>query len=75
MDKLIKIIEELHPDVEDIANQTAIVDDDIIDSFSMVTIVSEIQETFDIHIPADKLIPENFNSVAAMFALIESLED
>jgi acyl carrier protein len=74
MEKLLEILTELHPDVE-FAGQTALIDDNIIDSFSVITLIGEISSEFDVEIPADKIVPENFNSVEAMWALIEELED
>jgi acyl carrier protein len=74
MDKLIEILTELHPDV-DFKGQTAIIDDGLIDSFSVITLIGEISSEFDVEIPADKIVPENFNSLEAMWALIQSLED
>jgi acyl carrier protein len=74
MEKLLEILTELHPDVE-FAGQTALIDDAIIDSFSVITLIGGLSDEFDIEIPADKILPENFNSVEAMWSLIQSLED
>ncbi|MCL1882036.1 MAG: acyl carrier protein [Oscillospiraceae bacterium] len=74
MEKLLKILTDLHPDV-DFVNEKALIDDNIIDSFDFMTTIGEICNEFDIEMPADKLVPENFNTVEAMYALIQSLED
>ncbi len=74
MDKLLEILKELHEDV-DYESCDTLIDDGILDSFDIVTLVAEISEEFDISIPAEKLIPENFNSATAIMALIHSLED
>lgn len=74
MEKLLEILKELHEDV-DYASCVTLIDDGILDSFDIVTLVAEISEEFDISIPAEKLIPENFNSATAIMALINSLED
>ncbi len=47
----------------------------MIDSFDIVAIVAEVNNVFDVQIPAEELIPENFNSAKALYALIERLED
>ena len=74
MEDLLEILEELHDDV-DYDTCTTLIDDKILDSFDIVTIVAEVNNVFDVQIPAEELIPENFNSAKALYALIESLED
>ena len=71
METLLKILEELHPDV-DFENCETLIDDNILDSFDIVTLVGEINEEYDINIPPEELIPENFNS-KSIYALIERL--
>ncbi len=74
MEDLLEILEELHDDV-DYETCTTLIDDKILDSFDIVTIVAEVNDVFDVQIPAEALIPENFNSAKALYALIERLED
>ena len=74
MEKLIEILRELHDDV-DFETEEALVDDGIIDSLEIVTLVTEINDQFDVSIPPEEIIPENFNSAAALFALIERLDE
>ena len=71
MEKLIQILTEACPGVE-FDGQTALIDDGILGSLDIVTIVSEIMEEFDVEITVDDLVPENFNSVQAIMALIEA---
>ncbi len=72
MDELLDILSELHPDV-DFEEEDALVDDGIIDSFDIVTIVSEIQDRMDVTIGAKDILPENFNSAEALYDLIERI--
>ena len=74
MDELLEILEELHDDV-DYETCTTLIDDKILDSFDIVTLVAEISNEFDVQIPAEELIPENFNSAKSLYALIERLEE
>ncbi len=74
METLLSILRDLHPDV-DFETCTTLIDDKILDSFDIITIISEIDSEFDVAIPADEIIPENFNSAKALYALIERLED
>ena len=74
MEKLLEILSELHPDV-DFASTDDLVDDGILDSLDIVTLVTEIHSEFDVAIPAEEIVPENFNSVEALIALIERLDE
>ena len=74
MDEIIAIIKELHPDV-DYETNTSLVDDRIIDSFDIISIVAEIDDRLDVQIPAEEIIPENFNSAKALADLVAKLED
>ena len=72
--ELIKILKDLHPDVDFDTCET-LIDDKILDSFDIVSVISEINEEFDVVIPAEEIIPENFNSAKALYALIKKIED
>ena len=72
MEELLNILTELHPDV-DFETEEHLIDNKILDSFDIVTIVAEIDSEFDVAIPAEELIPENFNSAKALYALVERL--
>ena len=74
MTELLEILENLHPEV-DFNTCTTLIDDKILDSFDIVTLVAEIDAEFDVAIPAEELIPENFNSASALYELIEKLLD
>ena len=74
MEKLIEILQELHPEI-DFTTHTTLIDDKVLESFDIITIVGEIDNEFDVQIPAEELVPENFNSAAALMRLIEKLDD
>ena len=74
MKALLNILNEIHPDVG-FDTCTTLIDDQILDSFDIVTLVAEIDAEFDVQIPAEELIPENFNSAKALYALIQKLEN
>lgn len=74
MGELLEILNELHPDV-DFTTATGIVDNRILDSFDIVTLVSEIVDAYDVEISAEELIPDNFNSAQAIYELIQSKLD
>ena len=70
-EKLLKILRDCCPDV-DFERETALIDDGLLESLDIVTVVGDIMYTFGVEISVDDLLPENFNSVDAMIALIES---
>ena len=74
MEKLIEILAELHPDV-DFETTEDLIDDGILDSLDIVSLVAEIDSEFGVTIPAEEIIPENFNSAEALFKLIERLDE
>lgn len=73
MGKLLEILKGIRPDV-DFENETSLVDDGILDSFDVVSIISELDDAFGVQIRIDELDPENFNSAASIMALIEKLQ-
>lgn len=74
MEVLMEILENLHPEIDFNTCET-LIDDGLIDSFDIVTIISEINEEYDVVIPAEEIVPENFNSAKALYSLIQRLED
>ena len=74
MEALLEILKELHPEV-DFETCDTLIDDKILDSFDIVTIISKINTEYDVAIPAEEIIPENFNSAEALYDLIERLQD
>ena len=73
MEELLEILTELHPDV-DYDSEEHLVDDRILDSLDIITLISEIDDRLDVTIPAEEIIPENFNSAKALGELISRLE-
>lgn len=74
MDELLKILKDIHPDV-DYESNDKLIDSKILDSFDIITLISEINDTFDVAIPAEEIIPENFNSAESLWNLICRLEE
>ena len=70
-EELIAILKENIPGV-DFETARSLVDGGILESLDIVTIVPQIIDAFDIELSVEDLLPENFNSVDAMVALIES---
>ena len=66
---LLEILEDLHPDIN-FETEDQLIEGNILDSFDIVTLVTEIGDAFDVEITAGELVPENFNSLEAMVELI-----
>ena len=73
MDELIEILESINPDA-DYETCDTLVDDGILTSFEVVMLVTQIEDNFDVKIPPVKIVPENFNSAASIWAMIRDLE-
>jgi D-alanine--poly(phosphoribitol) ligase subunit 2 len=73
MEELIAILEDIHPGV-DYNTCTTLIDDEILDSFAILSIVSELTDTFGIEITPMDIVPANFNSAKAMWAMVERLK-
>ena len=67
MEELLELLKEIRSDV-DFEKEENLVDDGVIDSFDIVSIISEIGERFDVEITVDDILPENFNSAKAIYA-------
>lgn len=74
MEKLINILKSIRPDI-DFETEKALIDDGLLDSFDVVSIISEIDDNYGVQIRINELDPENFNSVEAIMSLINKLMD
>ncbi len=70
-ERLLNILAEACPEV-DFVNETALIDDGLLESLDIVMIVTEVMQEFGVELTVDDLLPENFNSADALLALIES---
>ncbi len=74
MEKLLEILTDLHSDV-DFETEENLIDDGILDSMDIISLISEISDEYDVTITAKDIIPANFNSAKALYALIERLSN
>ena len=73
-EKLMGILGELRPDV-DFENEKALINDNVLESFDIIDLVSRLNQAFDIDISPRDLVAENFNSAEAMEAMIKRLQE
>lgn len=74
MEKLLQILKTIRPDV-DFNNEKALIDDGILDSFDVVSIISELDDEFNVQIKINELDPDNFNSIESIWNLIQKLQN
>ena len=74
MEELLEILEDINPDI-DYATCENLIDGHYLESLSIISLIAELEDTFDITIPAAEIIPANFNSAKAMWAMIERLQE
>lgn len=74
MEKLIEILEDIQPDA-DYETCTTLIDDHILGSLQIISLVAELEDEFDITIPTVEIVPENFNSAEALWKMVERLMD
>lgn len=74
MEKLIEILEEIQPDV-DYRECDTLIDDGLLDSFAILSIVGEIEDEFGVSVTPAEIIPENFNSAESLWNMIERLKE
>lgn len=72
-EEILEILQDVMPGV-DFENSKSLADDGIIDSVNVVNIVTELAIAFDIQVPFEALVNENFNSLDAIVALVKSLQ-
>ena len=74
MERILNILKSIRSDV-DFEKEEQLIDNGVLDSFDIVSIVGELCDVYDITITAEEMEPENFNSARAMLALVERLQD
>jgi D-alanine--poly(phosphoribitol) ligase subunit 2 len=72
MEKILSILCGIKPDI-DFTTCKALIDDSILDSYDIISIVNEFEEAFEIVIPATEITPENLNSAEALWNMVQRL--
>lgn len=74
MEKLMEVLSECCPDV-DFAVEKELITGKVIDSVDLVAVVSDIEDEFGISIPMEELVPENFDSIEAIWEMVQRLSE
>ena len=70
MNLILEMLQDIRPD-SDFAQSTNFVTDYLLDSFDIIALTSELEDKFNIHIKTSDVIPENYQSIAAISALVQ----
>lgn len=73
-EQIIEILEDIQPEADYETCQT-LIDDHILTSLDVLSLVAELEDEFDVTIPTVEIIPSNFNSVDAIAAMVEKLQE
>ncbi|MCR5237469.1 MAG: acyl carrier protein [Lachnospiraceae bacterium] len=74
MEELIKILQDVRDDV-DFENTKDLIDGKVLTSFDIIQLITSLDDEYDISIPASEIVPANFNSAEAIYALIKRLQE
>jgi acyl carrier protein len=72
MQKLLSVLKEINEEI-DYENSNALIDNHLLNSFDIIQIVVALNEAYDIRIPASEIVPANFNSAQALYAMVQRL--
>ena len=73
-EQIIEILEDIQPEA-DYETCQILIDDHILTSLDVLSLVAELEDEFDVTIPTVEIIPSNFNSVDAIAAMVERLQE
>lgn len=74
MEELLEILENIKPGV-DYENCETLIDDHYLDSLSILSLIADIEDEFDVVVPTVEIVPTNFNSVKSILSLINKLKE
>lgn len=72
-DKIIEILNKVKPGV-DYENEHSLITDEIITSFELIMLASLLKEEFGVTVSVIDLVPENFENVESIEALVNKLK-
>jgi acyl carrier protein len=73
METVLQILHEINSDI-DSSNQDDLIDSGLLNSLDIMGLISDLEDAFDIEISMEEVVPENFNSAEAIYALVTRLK-
>ena len=74
MDRVLEILNDIGDSI-DYTKETKLIDNHLLDSFAIISLVSELEDAFDIEVDAAEMTPENFNSAEAIWKMVQRLQE
>ena len=74
MDRVLEILNDIDDSI-DYTKETKLIDNHLLDSFAIISLVSELEDAFDIEVDAAEMTPENFNSAEAIWKMVQRLQN
>jgi acyl carrier protein len=74
MEQLLEVLNGINPGI-DYETETKLIDEGLLDSFSILSLIPELEEAFDVEITPGEMIPANFNSADAIWNMIKRLQE
>ncbi|MBS6396194.1 MAG: acyl carrier protein [Clostridiales bacterium] len=74
MEELMELLTALKPEI-DFEVEKELIDEGLLESFDVITLIAEIEDQFGIEIPAEEIVPENFNSAEGIWNLMERIKE
>ncbi len=73
-EKIVKILTDIRPEFDFNQDNINLIEEGMLDSFDLVTLIAELEENFGISIAGVDIIPENFSSVSTIISLLSKLQ-
>ena len=73
MEELMELLSAIKPEI-DFETEKELIDDGLLESFDVITLIAEIEDQMGIEIPAEEIVPENFNSAEDIWRLCEKIK-
>ena len=74
MEELMELLKALKPEI-DFETEKELIDDGLLESFDVITLIAEIEDQFGVEIQAEEIVPENLNSAEGIWNLIQRIRE
>ena len=72
MEELMELLASLKPEIDFETEKE--LNDGLLESFDVITLIAELEDQFEVEIPAEEIVPENFNSAEGIWNLLQRIK-